>query len=77
MSYIHEYTVCSRKTYCHTFQIHERDEEEMNEKNDNVTCLNGESVITADQVCLYKQFLVLILKKIEAVCIMYQQHHGV
>uniref|UniRef100_A0A3P8T2V9 Fasciculation and elongation protein zeta 1 (zygin I) n=1 Tax=Amphiprion percula TaxID=161767 RepID=A0A3P8T2V9_AMPPE len=31
-------------------EIHEKEEEEMNEKNDNVSCLNEEPLITADQV---------------------------
>ncbi|XP_041865287.1 fasciculation and elongation protein zeta-1 [Melanotaenia boesemani] len=31
-------------------EIHEKDEEEMNEKNDNASCLNEEPLITADQV---------------------------
>uniref|UniRef100_I3KFI3 Fasciculation and elongation protein zeta 1 (zygin I) n=2 Tax=Oreochromis TaxID=8139 RepID=I3KFI3_ORENI len=36
---------------CDTVQsIHEKEEEEMNEKNDNANCLNEEPLITADQV---------------------------
>ncbi|XP_071316317.1 fasciculation and elongation protein zeta-1 isoform X4 [Trachinotus anak] len=31
-------------------EIHEKEEEEMNEKNDNAKCLNEEPLITADQV---------------------------
>ncbi|KAG7483565.1 hypothetical protein MATL_G00039770 [Megalops atlanticus] len=31
-------------------EIHEKEEEEMNEKNDNANCLNEEPLITADQV---------------------------
>uniref|UniRef100_A0A665TI72 Fasciculation and elongation protein zeta 1 (zygin I) n=1 Tax=Echeneis naucrates TaxID=173247 RepID=A0A665TI72_ECHNA len=31
-------------------EIHEKEEEEMNEKNDNAKCLNDEPLITADQV---------------------------
>ncbi|KAM9729077.1 LOW QUALITY PROTEIN: fasciculation and elongation protein zeta-1-like [Menidia menidia] len=31
-------------------EIHEKEEEEMNEKNDNASCLNEEPLITADQV---------------------------
>uniref|UniRef100_A0A673ABA1 Fasciculation and elongation protein zeta 1 (zygin I) n=1 Tax=Sphaeramia orbicularis TaxID=375764 RepID=A0A673ABA1_9TELE len=31
-------------------EIHEKEEEEMNEKNDNANCLNDEPLITADQV---------------------------
>ncbi|XP_058484152.1 fasciculation and elongation protein zeta-1 isoform X2 [Solea solea] len=31
-------------------EIHEKDEEEMNEKNDNTKCLNDDPLITADQV---------------------------
>lgn len=31
-------------------EIHEKEEEEMNEKNDNATCLKDEPLITADQV---------------------------
>uniref|UniRef100_A0A3P8WPE2 Fasciculation and elongation protein zeta 1 (zygin I) n=1 Tax=Cynoglossus semilaevis TaxID=244447 RepID=A0A3P8WPE2_CYNSE len=31
-------------------EIHEKEEEEMNEKNENVSCLNEEPLITADQV---------------------------
>uniref|UniRef100_A0A8C4DWV6 Fasciculation and elongation protein zeta 1 (zygin I) n=1 Tax=Dicentrarchus labrax TaxID=13489 RepID=A0A8C4DWV6_DICLA len=34
----------------HILQIHEKEEEEMNEKNDNANCLNEEPLITADQV---------------------------
>uniref|UniRef100_A0A667ZFX4 Fasciculation and elongation protein zeta 1 (zygin I) n=1 Tax=Myripristis murdjan TaxID=586833 RepID=A0A667ZFX4_9TELE len=34
----------------HTVQVHEKEEEEMNEKNDNANCLNEEPLITADQV---------------------------
>uniref|UniRef100_A0A3Q3VXG4 Uncharacterized protein n=1 Tax=Mola mola TaxID=94237 RepID=A0A3Q3VXG4_MOLML len=34
----------------HVVQIHEKEEEEMNEKNDNVNCLKEEPLITADQV---------------------------
>lgn len=34
-------------------QIHEKEEEEMNEKNDNANCLNEEPLITADQVRVY------------------------
>ncbi len=36
----------------HILQIHEKEEEEMNEKNDNANCLNEEPLITADQVCV-------------------------
>ena len=35
-----------------SLQIHEKEEEEMNEKNDNANCLNEEPLITADQVCV-------------------------
>lgn len=31
-------------------QIHEKEEEEMNEKNENGNCLSEEPLITADQV---------------------------
>ncbi|XP_036380489.1 fasciculation and elongation protein zeta-1 [Megalops cyprinoides] len=31
-------------------EIHEKEEEEMNEKNDNANCLNEEPLVTADQV---------------------------
>ncbi|MEQ2257618.1 hypothetical protein ILYODFUR_036527, partial [Ilyodon furcidens] len=31
-------------------QIHEKEEEEMNEKNENANCMNEEPLITADQV---------------------------
>ncbi|XP_029925121.1 fasciculation and elongation protein zeta-1 [Myripristis murdjan] len=31
-------------------EVHEKEEEEMNEKNDNANCLNEEPLITADQV---------------------------
>lgn len=31
-------------------QIHEKEEEEMNEKNDNANCLSEEPLLTADQV---------------------------
>ena len=31
-------------------QIHEKEEQEMNEKNDNASCLNEEPLISADQV---------------------------
>lgn len=34
----------------HTLQIHEKEEEEMNEKNDNANCLKEEPLISADQV---------------------------
>lgn len=37
----------------HIWQIHEKEEEEMNEKNDNANCLNDEPIITAAQVCVY------------------------
>lgn len=37
----------------HILQIHEKEEEEMNEKNDNANCLNEEPLITADQVCVW------------------------
>lgn len=33
-------------------QIHEKDVEEMNEKNENANTLNEEPLITADQVCV-------------------------
>lgn len=39
----------------HILQIHEKEEEEMNEKNDNANCLNEEPLITADKVCVYNQ----------------------
>lgn len=31
-------------------QIHEKEEQEMNEKNDNASCLSEEPLISADQV---------------------------
>lgn len=34
------------------FKIHEKDEDEMNEKNENANCLSEEPLITADQVSL-------------------------
>lgn len=33
-------------------KIHEKEEEEMNEKNENANCLSDEPLITADQVSL-------------------------
>lgn len=33
-------------------KIHEKDEDEMNEKNENANCLSEEPLITADQVSL-------------------------
>lgn len=48
----------------HIPQIHEKEEEEMNEKNDNANCLNEEPLITADQVCVFvcaKQPFVCVL----------------
>lgn len=33
-----------------TLQIHEKEEQEMNEKNDNASCLSEEPLISADQV---------------------------
>uniref|UniRef100_A0A8C5N2U9 Fasciculation and elongation protein zeta 1 n=1 Tax=Gouania willdenowi TaxID=441366 RepID=A0A8C5N2U9_GOUWI len=35
---------------CFFLQIHEKEEEEMNEKNDNANCLNEELLVSADQV---------------------------
>lgn len=37
------------------FQIHEKEEEEMNEKNENANCLNEEPLITADQVRVWHE----------------------
>lgn len=33
-----------------TLQIHEKEEQKMNEKNDNASCLSEEPLISADQV---------------------------
>lgn len=44
-------------------QIHEKEEEEMNEKNDNANCLNEEPLITADQVCVCVLFLIMRKRK--------------
>lgn len=34
-------------------KIHEKEEDEMNEKNENANCLNEEPLITADQVSFF------------------------
>uniref|UniRef100_A0AAQ5XT76 Fasciculation and elongation protein zeta 1 (zygin I) n=1 Tax=Amphiprion ocellaris TaxID=80972 RepID=A0AAQ5XT76_AMPOC len=46
----HLHHTCLDHVSSHILQIHEKEEEEMNEKNDNVSCLNEEPLITADQV---------------------------
>uniref|UniRef100_A0A673A9G4 Fasciculation and elongation protein zeta 1 (zygin I) n=1 Tax=Sphaeramia orbicularis TaxID=375764 RepID=A0A673A9G4_9TELE len=47
---IHSALSLFNKCSSHILQIHEKEEEEMNEKNDNANCLNDEPLITADQV---------------------------
>lgn len=47
--------VISSHVSYHTVQIHEKEEEEMNEKNDNANCLKEEPLISADQVFKIKQ----------------------
>lgn len=42
------------------FKIHEKEEDEMNEKNENANCLNEEPLITADQVSLSKTDMILM-----------------
>uniref|UniRef100_A0A3B4ZWJ7 Fasciculation and elongation protein zeta 1 n=1 Tax=Stegastes partitus TaxID=144197 RepID=A0A3B4ZWJ7_9TELE len=46
----HLHHICLDHVSSHILQIHEKEEEEMNEKNDNASCLNEEPLITADQV---------------------------
>jgi len=46
-----------------TLKIHEKDEDEMNEKNENANCLRDEPLITADQVSLTEQMCCTDIKK--------------
>lgn len=56
------YRCCWLSQTCYdflAFKIHEKEEDEMNEKNENANCLNEEPLITADQVNRLKTDMIL------------------